>query len=915
MRNPLVVVGALLALAGCHCGEKVSGLAPESMVTSPTAKDGDAYLLDLGAWQVGVAATKTIVVENHGTMKGTITGIALRAGSDPAFSLPSPDAPRTLGPAGSTTIDVRFQGAAKGSATGWVDLTTDDPQLPTATVELVAKAQSAAVEVCVQADADGGWTCAAPELGQLGIDFGSMLVGSPPVSRKMRVRNLGDLALTYFGTTLVDPSSPEFTIEPSQDVPLGGVPLAAGGELQFDAVFTPAAPAAVSGTAEVTTSDGAKPVVDVRLTAVAAVTLVCHVTVLPARLDFGNVIAGSSQELSVAVVNTGTQACTLTGLPLTGASAFTLPAPPALPTTLAPGTRVTVPVRYTPTGTAAQTGTLTVQSDDPAAPSIAVPLSGSGVAQPDCTLVATPAALNFGGVAPGDRSLLSIALSATGSQPCTVTGAQLRNHDPAFIPAGAYPILLFPGSIGGLGAGSIGVTYAPTAAGADSDVLLISYSVGFGGPSYTANVPLNGLAGQRRLCLAPSRLHFGAVGVGQGVSLPFTMTACGNAAVNVTAITVEPATGTPFSVTPPALPLALARGSSATQAVTVQPTSTAGARAKVRVTSDDPVYPDQYVVVDVGSALVPADAGEVLYSWTAGAFSSGGAMEGTIYRAYLQGPAARAPFYGTAAGQSCSGCHAVSPDGRFVALVEYNTSPIMRIVDARTGGSVPVPGTANGQFPSWRPDVTSMPPYQFVYNDGNVLKVASLTTGVLREVTGANDQTHVQTQPSWGPNGTIAFVRGTPGDAGTFAIAGPADLMTIPEAGGAATAVPGASGNGGGNYYPEFSPNGRYLAFTFSAAGQTTRAANDSVIRLVQVSSGAILNLPQLNAAGPNSWPTWSKDGMFLSFSSTRSGGAGSADIYFAPVDQNTGADGPAQPVVGVNTPNYDHVARWSFLP
>jgi Tol biopolymer transport system component len=252
-----------------------------------------------------------------------------------------------------------------------------------------------------------------------------------------------------------------------------------------------------------------------------------------------------------------------------------------------------------------------------------------------------------------------------------------------------------------------------------------------------------------------------------------------------------------------------------------------------------------------------------------------------------------------------------------VALVEYGTSPTMRILDAKTGGSIPIPGTASGLFPSWRPNVNTSPPYQFVYSDGNVLKIASVAGAILGVVHGADDPSRVQTQPAWGPNGQIAFVRGTPdGDAGVFEIVGPADLLVVPEGGGTAVPVTGASGNGGDNYYPEFSPNGKYIAYTFSASGQTTKSATDSVIKLVTAdNTGQIVNLPQLNATGPNSWPIWAMDGSFLSFSSTRAGGKGSSDVYFAPVDQNSGADGPATPLTAVNTFNFDHNARWAFLP
>ena len=181
---------------------------------------------------------------------------------------------------------------------------------------------------------------------------------------------------------------------------------------------------------------------------------------------------------------------------------------------------------------------------------------------------------------------------------------------------------------------------------------------------------------------------------------------------------------------------------------------------------------------------------------------------------------------------------------------------------------------------------------------------------------GANEPSKIQTQPSWGPTGKIVFVRGTAGlDGGEFGIAGPADLVIIPESGGVATPVAGASGTAAENYMPEYSPNGKYIAFTYSASGQGTRSAKDSVVRLVEVATGDIKTLPQLNAAGPNSWPTWSKDGKLLSFSSTRSGGKGSADIYYAPVDQDTGVDQPAVNMSNVNTKEYDHISRWAPLP
>jgi hypothetical protein len=929
MRSTLPCLALSVAIvSGCHCGQKLSSLSSDLAIIQPTAKSGDMWLADFGNVAEGGTYTAPITVANNGQLTGNVLSAVLRHGSDPAFSLSAAPTPVAIQGGGSVTFTVTYVPRQAGSAMGFVDLQTDDPKLAQATVKLTAVGQAAQVQVCMEAPtAPNGWQCNAADGSGLAIDFGFIQVSSGAVSTKVQVRNQGTAPLSYFGSGLAAGSSTELSITPAQTEPATGAPIAPGANVQYDIAYTPTTPGNIAGTAIINTSDSALPSISIPIRGGAAVSADCHIDAAPTSVNFGSVPNNTTADQTVVVVNDGLKPCTVNSVMLAGSTSFSDPGAPAAAVALAPNTVLTVTVHYAPVGTTTDNGTLTIASTDPVQPSLVVTITGASVAPPACQLTAVPPLLDFGGEPPGTRTILSATLSAAGSGICTVTTAKIRSGDPNFILAppptliGTYPIIIpvIPSNPLGnvFGAPALGVSYVPAAASTDNDVLDISYLVGFTGPTYTVSVPLKGRAGDKQLCIVPSRLHFGVVPVGQSKDLPFTMTACGSTAVHVTAITVEPA-GTPFSLQPaPALPLSLTVGGSSSQPVHLVPTSSAASNAQVHVVSDDPVFSDQYVDVDTGPEIVPPDAGEVLYSWTAGAFSAGGPMSGTIFKTYLQGAPNRTAFYGTDNGNSCAGCHAVSPDGRYVALVEYGTSPTMRILDAKTGGSIPIPGTASGLFPAWRPNVNSNPPYQFVYSDGNVLKIASVAGSILGQVAGANDPSMVQTQPSWGPNGQIAFVKGTPSsDAGVFEIVGPADLMLVPEGGGTAVPVVGASGNGGDNYYPEFSPNGKYIAYTFSASGQTTRSATDSVIKLVTAdNTGQIVNLPQLNAAGPNSWPTWAKDGTFLSFSSTRSGGKGSADVYFAPVDQTTGADGPATNLGAVNTFNFDHIARWAFLP
>jgi Tol biopolymer transport system component len=167
--------------------------------------------------------------------------------------------------------------------------------------------------------------------------------------------------------------------------------------------------------------------------------------------------------------------------------------------------------------------------------------------------------------------------------------------------------------------------------------------------------------------------------------------------------------------------------------------------------------------------------------------------------------------------------------------------------------------------------------------------------------------------PSWGSNGQIAFARG--GRGGGWGFFGPSDIYLVDEAGGVPTALAGAGANGGANYYPAYHPSGDWVAFNHSNSASGTLSAFDGEIFMVSTNqNGVVLRLPQLNCAPgtcSSSFPTWSIDGQYLSFSSNRSGGMGSWDLYIGPIDPVTGADLPAVNIIEANTPDFQHAARW----
>lgn len=278
-------------------------------------------------------------------------------------------------------------------------------------------------------------------------------------------------------------------------------------------------------------------------------------------------------------------------------------------------------------------------------------------------------------------------------------------------------------------------------------------------------------------------------------------------------------------------------------------------------------------------------------------------------RVPLQGSPVPTPYWGTRTGKQCSGCHSISPDGRYLAIVGLGN---IDIVDTRTqqavAGSRPVSSLT---FVSWNPDVNTSPPYQFAYGDNDAIQISSAQGGQVHTLRGADEPNFGHGMPTWGP-GKIAFVRGTQGNGLHFW--GPTDIMIVDEAGGVAVPLAGASLNNGGNFYPKFSPNGRWIAYNHSPSAGGTVSVPDARVQLVRAdNSGTVLTLPLLNtASGATSFPTWAVDGTYLSFSSNRPGGAGGWDIYIAPIDPVSGTEGMPRNLAEVNTAEFEHAAVWS---
>ncbi len=863
LRGVGVIAGVGVEHAGPACGE-----TPDS--------------LSFGSVTPGNTVEKTITVRSTGSSPINLLSAVRDSGTSMEMNIEEVTSPRVIAPGESVTLRATYAPADGGPDSGAFIITTDAPAMGTIRVP-----------VCGEG--------AAPAICSAALSFGVVGQGSTTV-KTMTLTSCGsesvDLTALAISSEAAHPSNPGFRIISAHTLP-ATLPPAATVDVEVE--FTATMLGVATGYVQIDSTAYGVPRAFAQLTATVAEP--CGISVLPTQLTFNNVAPMTTAQQAVLVANSGAATCNISRVEITaGAGIFTLTPVPATPLMIVSGGSQTLQVQYAPQVANMQdSGTLEIT--DAAGATFTVPLVGNPTPADGCQVEVVPAFVNFGVVPPNTVRTMGISLNNISSDICTLRGVEL---DPSTHPdfANTSPSfgLILPNR-----SKTISVTYRPTAQGAATGSVNIETS---DVDTPNVNVPIFASSAPTGICVTPRHLPFGTA---SGLeTMTFDISACGAQAVTITALDWR-VPDPEFTVqSPPALPLTLPAGGLQTITVGYLPADMVGDTAIVTVRSDDLAEPAIDVTTTGGPEIVPVSAGRYLYYWQIPNLFSGG----DIMQLPLQGNTSATPWWGPRAGKQCSGCHQVSPDGRYVAIIETT----FRVVDTTTNIALSLPNqVVSMAFMSWRPDVNTNPPYQYVYDDSVDIHVAALFDGYIGTLGGASESNYYEQMPHWGPNGQIAFARGAMqavGNSGeaTWGLQGETDILVVPEMGGTATMVPNASSNGQANYYPRFDPNGTWLAFTQSQMAMTTIAAPDSQIRLTRADlSGPLLPLNTLNGNnGASSYPTWSVDGSFLSFSSNRSGGQGDWDIYLAPIDPATGAEGAPLNVNDANSPSFEHSAQWS---
>jgi hypothetical protein len=298
------------------------------------------------------------------------------------------------------------------------------------------------------------------------------------------------------------------------------------------------------------------------------------------------------------------------------------------------------------------------------------------------------------------------------------------------------------------------------------------------------------------------------------------------------------------------------------------------------------------------------------------------------------------PYYAPAAANGtprCVGCHVITRDGKRMALTyDGGDGPAAELSVSSLSDMIAEAAGDKWDFASFSPDGTRL-----VASSAGTLKIydasggAANGTAIETLASGANGQR--ATHPDWSPDGKkIVYVVASapPGtsdwdlEGGSLAVATDLGMGVF----GAPTLLVKSTGEN--NYYPSFSPDGRWILFNRARSGGSY---NNPTAELFVISAdGAVgpIALAAANASATgltNSWPRWSPfvqhqpgggDLLYFTFSSTRDygielEGAKQPQIWMAAFDAGLAATGSDPSSVSFWLPfqdvkSHNHIAQWT---
>ena len=533
------------------------GASPAALVTPTSLAFGDVL--------VNATASQTVTVSNNGLGNLVIGGVSLSG----ATSFSQAGSCGTVAPGGSCTVTVFFAPKALGAAASTLTIATNDAINPALTVALTGNGV-------------GPMALVSPPT----LAFGSQLVGTTTAAQTVTLTNTGTAPLSVSGPVISGANPGDFA-----QTTTCGIALAPAASCTASVTFTPTAVGARAASLAFTTNALTNPVQTVSLAGTGIAPLI---GVSPASLAFGSLLVSNvSAAQSVTVSNTGTAPLAITSLGVTGTNAgqFGLVSN-GCGASLAVGATCTFAVAFQPTAVGPAVAAVTIVSSDSVNPTLAVPLSGTGVG---LNLSAT--SVYFGNWSLGTVSAATnITLTNASTAAVTLSTFTLGGANP-----GDFQFNTNCGATLNAGAACrISLRFAPTVTGPRSAALSIPTSLS----ATPMAVTLSGTGISPVLALSPTALAFpvqtpGTVSPAQTVTVSNT----GNGTMTINSISLGGANPNQFRRTT-TCGATLAAGASCTVSVQFAPTNGATRTATLNVNVAAPAVSASVSLTGTGASPV-----------------------------------------------------------------------------------------------------------------------------------------------------------------------------------------------------------------------------------------------------------------------------------------------------------------------
>ena len=232
-----------------------------------------------------------------------------------------------------------------------------------------------------------------------------------------------------------------------------------------------------------------------------------NLTVGTSPLAFGSVALGSSSVMNLTVTNPDLTGTVTIGSTVTGSSFTVLTAQNTCLAGIASGQSCVLPVQFTPAAVGAATGTLAVSANG--GTPVSVSLTGTG-----SDLVAKSTSLQFGTIASGSTSVLTLTVTNSGIAGTVIPGTSISNS--------AFTVLTTSQNTCSAGITSgqscvLPVQFAPTSASTYSGTLTLTAT-----GQTPVTVQLQGVADT--LTVSSTTLQFGTISDGTTEVLTVTVT-------------------------------------------------------------------------------------------------------------------------------------------------------------------------------------------------------------------------------------------------------------------------------------------------------------------------------------------------------------------------------------------------------